>query len=68
MYESGVSVREIADKEGMTRHAIYGVIRRYPHQQSAKDNKRSGRPPILTERDKSHIKILIKRNAFISYR
>ncbi|KAI3567955.1 hypothetical protein IWW34DRAFT_776033 [Fusarium oxysporum f. sp. albedinis] len=36
MYESGVRVKDIADKEGLSRYAIYGVIRRYRHQQSVK--------------------------------
>ncbi|KAK2470865.1 hypothetical protein H9L39_17096 [Fusarium oxysporum f. sp. albedinis] len=36
MYESGVRVKDIADKEGLSRYAIYGVIRRYRHQQSTK--------------------------------
>lgn len=68
MYNVGIPIKEIAEKEDMPYGAIYGVVRRYGHQQSAKDNKRSGRPPVLTDRDKSHIKILIDRNAFISYR
>ncbi|KAJ9412597.1 hypothetical protein QL093DRAFT_2585027 [Fusarium oxysporum] len=68
MYESGVRVNDIADKEGLSRHAIYGVIRRYRHQQSAKDLPRSGRLPALSDRDKTHIKILIKNDAFISYK
>jgi transposase len=68
MYESGVPVREIADKEGLSRHAIYGVIRRYRHQQSAKDIPHPGRPQLLSERDKSHIKTLIRKDTFISYK
>jgi transposase len=67
MYNSGKSAQSIADDEGLTRHAIFGIVRRYRHQVSAKDNKRSGRPQILTERDKSHIKMLIDRDAFIQY-
>jgi hypothetical protein len=67
MYESGVCVQDIADSEGLSRHAIYGVIRRYHHQQSAKDLPRSGRPSRLSGIDKNHIKVLIGRNAFISY-
>ncbi|KAM5529739.1 transposase [Fusarium oxysporum f. sp. phaseoli] len=68
MYESGVRVKDIADKEGLSRYAIYGVIRRYRHQQSAKDLPRSGRPPALSDIDKTHIKILVKNDAFISYK
>ncbi|KAI3572119.1 hypothetical protein IWW34DRAFT_764779, partial [Fusarium oxysporum f. sp. albedinis] len=49
MYESGVRVKDIADKEGLSRRAIYGVIRRYRHQQSAKDLSRSGRLPALSD-------------------
>jgi transposase len=68
MYESGVRVQDIADKEGLSRHAVYGIIRRGRTQQSAKDKPRSGRPSILSERDKMHIKILVRNNAFISYK
>lgn len=67
MYESGRSVNAIMEEEGLTRHAIYGVIRRYRHQQSAMDNKRSKRPPVLSERDKRHIKRLIDQKPSISY-
>ncbi|KAM5527924.1 hypothetical protein FOXYSP1_19798 [Fusarium oxysporum f. sp. phaseoli] len=67
MYESGVCMQDIADSEGLSRHAIYGVIRRYHHQQSAKDLPRSGRPSRLSDIEINHIKVLIGRNAFISY-
>ncbi|KAF5709870.1 Nuf2 family [Fusarium globosum] len=67
MYKSGVRVQEIADREGLTRHAIYGIIRRGRQQESAKDNRRSGRPRILSDQDKIHIKILVRNNPFISY-
>jgi transposase len=61
MYDSGVSALEIGDSEGLSRHAIYGIIRRYRSQQSAEDKHRSGRPSILSDQDKSHIKIIVKR-------
>ncbi|VTT69774.1 unnamed protein product, partial [Fusarium fujikuroi] len=53
---------------GLSRHAIYGIIRRGRAQESCKDKPRSGRPSALSDQDKSHIKILIKNNPFISYR
>ncbi|SCN80673.1 uncharacterized protein FFB20_06201 [Fusarium fujikuroi] len=68
MYESGVRVKDIADSAGLSRHAIYGIIRRGRAQESCKDKPRSGRPSALSDQDKSHIKILIKNNPFISYR
>ncbi|SCN64388.1 uncharacterized protein FFB20_00605 [Fusarium fujikuroi] len=68
MYKSGVRVKDIADSAGLSRHAIYGIIRRGRAQESCKDKPRSGRPSALSDQDKSHIKILIKNNPFISYR
>ncbi|VZI00074.1 unnamed protein product, partial [Fusarium fujikuroi] len=68
MYESGVRVKDIADSAGLSRHAIYGIIRRSRAQESCKDKPHSGRPSALSDQDKSHIKILIKNNPFISYR
>ena len=68
MYESGVRIKDIADSAGLSRHAIYGIIRRGRHQESCKDKPRSGRPQMLSNQEKIYIKILIKNDPFISYR
>jgi transposase len=66
MYKSGVSLGEVAAQEGVKKHAIFGIVRRYEHQESAKSNPRSGRPTILTERDKNHILRIIDHDPFIA--
>lgn len=68
MYNNGVSISDIVAKEGVTKHAIFGIVRRYRHQESAKENSRSGRPLIVTDRDKSHILRIIDSDPFISCR
>jgi hypothetical protein len=68
MRDLGNSVKDIAVVEEMTPDAVKGVLKRYRHQDEGKDNKRSGRPKALTDQDKLHIKTLIERNPFISYK
>ncbi|VZH95027.1 unnamed protein product, partial [Fusarium fujikuroi] len=58
----------IANSARLSRHAIYRIIRRSQAQESCKDKPHSSRPLALSDQDKSHIKILIKNNPFISYR
>ena len=68
MYNDHIPVRIIAIKEGISRHAVHGVIRRYKHQEEAQSKARPGRPRVITERDKSHILQVISRNPFITTR
>jgi transposase len=66
MYKSGVSLGDVASQEEVTKHAIFGIVCRYEHQRSAKSNPRSGRPTILTERDKNHILRIVDQDPFIA--
>jgi transposase len=65
-HENGSSLRSLGRKYTLAKSTIAGIVTRYGNQQSAKDNPRSGRPPLLSERDKRHILILIAQNPFIS--
>jgi transposase len=65
MYKSGRSAVDISQELGMSRHAIYGIIRRYPAQQSAQDQPRSGRPTAIGPRELRRIKIIIARDPHI---
>jgi transposase len=65
--KSGNSIKDIAFCMDMTIDAVKGVIKRSKYQKDLQNNPRPGRPPALSDRDKIHIKILIERNAFISY-
>lgn len=67
MYDNGVSVPDIIAKEGVTQHAIFGIVRRYRTQESAKSKPRSGRPTVLSDRDKKHINLIIDRDPFVTY-
>jgi transposase len=49
MYNSGFALKEAEDQEGLTPDAVYGIMKRYRHQNEAKDNTRSGRPQALTD-------------------
>lgn len=64
-YNSGVSATQIARDEGISRHAIYGVVRRYRDQKSGQDQPRSGRPRILGEREKRRILRVIAQDPHI---
>jgi transposase len=66
MKDLGVPLDEIVAKEGIIKHAIFGIVRRYRSQISAKDKPRSGRLTILTDRDKKHIDQLVDRLPFIA--
>lgn len=48
------------------QNAIFGIVRRYRSQISAKDKPRSGRPTILTDRDKRHIERIVDQFPFIT--
>src|SRR5438034_3699163 len=66
LYSSGVSAKAIATREGITPRAVYGISDRYRIQNSGRSQPRSGRPPILTERDKRAIMRQIKLNPFVA--
>ena len=68
MYNDHVPVRIIAIKEGLSRHAIHGIIRRYEHQEEAQSKPHAGRPKVITERDKTHILRIIDQDPFITTR
>ncbi|ODA82758.1 hypothetical protein RJ55_01267 [Drechmeria coniospora] len=51
----GLSYSQIAQKEGVSRGSIAGIIFRYDDRKSAQSLKRSGRPRIISERDKRAI-------------
>jgi transposase len=57
--------KEIAECEGVPIATVYGIRRRYRGQKSAQSSPRSGRPPILSERDKRRIFQLIRNDPFI---
>lgn len=65
-YNSGVSVKAISIKEGVPSPSIYGIIKRYRVQKSAKSSPRVGRPPSISIRDKRRIFQLIRDDPFIS--
>lgn len=67
-YKNKVSVQVLAQQEGVSRSAIYGIISRYATQQGGEDLPRSGRPLALTDRQKKkrHIVRLFDQDPFIS--
>ena len=68
MYEMGVSRRKIAFKEGIFLGSVSGIIARYNDQQSAKSQKRVGRPPKISDRNKRAIFGAIEAGPFIKIR
>lgn len=66
-YKSGIFPTQIAAEEGVSKYAIFGIVRRYKEQQSAKSNPRSGRPTIIKNGDKNHIFRIIDKDPFITY-
>lgn len=65
-YQSGLSAKEVAVKYDITPRAVRAMAERYKGQKDGHDRPRSGRPPILDERQKRHILRLIKQNPLIS--
>ncbi|OAA39079.1 Homeodomain-like protein [Metarhizium rileyi] len=64
-FDSGMTGKEIAEKEGMPLPTVYGIRRRYRDQISARSSPRCGRPPKLSSRDKRRIFQLIRDDPFI---
>nr|AAK16923.1 DNA transposase [Fusarium breviconum] len=67
-YNSGVSASQIAREEGVSRHAIYGIVRRYRDQESAADQPKSGRPRIIGDRERRRILRVIAQDPHIQIR
>ena len=65
-YDLGMSAPTISIKEGVSPGVIYGIVRRYRIQKSAKSSPRVDRPPSLNSRDKRHIFQLIRDSPSIS--
>lgn len=68
LHEMGFTRAQIAAQEGVNRHSVKGIVTRYRHQTSARTTPRSGRPKIISDRDKRHIFRIIKSNPFIKNR
>lgn len=64
-YKMGTSQRRIAFNEGVPAGTVSGIIDRYNEQESAASRPRSGRPPLLLERDKRVIIRAITNFPFI---
>lgn len=67
MYELGLKPREIAEREGVPADSIRGIVARYATQASAQSQPRSGRPPIISEREKSVILRIMAENPSITH-
>ena len=67
-YFLGKTARRIGAEEGISDRAVYAIVARYRDQKSAQDRPRSGRPSVLTKRDKRHIFILINADPFTQHR
>ena len=58
----GHSEREIEEKTGHPKSTIHDTIARYRENGTATTALRTGRPPILTDRDKRHLEITVRTN------
>src|SRR5688572_29993593 len=58
----GHSEREIEAKTGHPKSTVHDTIERYCETGAGSSRPRSGRPPILTDRDKRHIVRIVKSN------
>jgi transposase len=67
-YNLGMKAKTVGLKEGISARAVYAIVERYGKQQSAKDQPRSGRPPLLDGRHKRHIFRCIEEDPFVSNR
>jgi transposase len=68
MANSGKSARQIGSELGIADTTISYVLRRFRMTGSNENMSRSGRPSILTERDKNHLERTAKLNRFTSLR
>ena len=68
MSNAGKSAREIGRELGISDSTVSYIIRRYKKTGSNENLPRSGRPSILTERDKNHLERAVKLNRFTPLR
>lgn len=68
MSNSGKSARQIGRELGISDTTASRVIRRFKETGSNENRPRSGRPSILTERDKNHLTRITKSNQFTPLR
>ena len=59
---TGDSERIILKKMGFEKTTIHNIIAKYKKTGAVSIAPRSGRPKLLTERDKRHLKTIITRN------
>lgn len=62
LYEDGCSERAISQKTGFGKTTVHNIITKYKKTGAITVASRSGRPKILTERDKRHLKTIIVQN------
>ena len=62
LYEDGNSERAISQKTGYGKTTIHYIIAKYNKTDTTTIAPRSGRPKILSERDKRHLKIILTQN------
>lgn len=65
-FEAGLTYKALAAVEGVSPGSIYGIVKRYRVQKSAKSLSRPLRPRSLTDRDIRHMLRFIHQNPFIS--
>ena len=58
-YEAGDSERIISQKMGYGKTTIHNIIKKYCEKGVISVASRSGRPKILTDRDKRHLKAIV---------
>jgi transposase len=68
MSNSGKSARQIGRELGIPDTTVSYIIRRFKETGSNENLPRSGRPHILTERDKNHLERASKLNRFTPLR
>ena len=67
-HANGQTYKEIAAAYKVRRGTIQGVVARYGGRDTAESGRRSGRPVVLSGRDKRHIMRLVAADPFISAR
>ena len=62
LYEDNYLKRAISQKTGFGKTTIHNIISKYNKAGAITVAPRSGRPKILTERDKRHLKTIVVQN------
>lgn len=68
MASCGKSARQIGRELGVADTTVGYILRRFKETGTNENLPRPGRPPVLTERDKNHLKTIVKRERFTSLR